>query len=100
MVSLFCAVNITGDIENFIQISILLYKTKIVHVLKKFFIFRVILKAQKKADHTLEMPGLFCDYSFIKNVVKWRLQTNTKVKDDFYVFIHSSTVFKGTVDIV
>ena len=37
-------VNITGDIKNFVQILILLNKTKIVEI----FISRVILKAEKK----------------------------------------------------
>ena len=44
---LFCAFNITRDTENVVQISILLNKTKIVKILKEFFVSRAILKAQK-----------------------------------------------------
>ena len=45
---LFCAFNITGDTKKFVQISLLLNKTKIVEIWTKFFISPMILKAQKK----------------------------------------------------
>ena len=48
VVWLFCAVNIAGDIETFVQLSILLSVTKVVKILTKFFISSVKLKAQKK----------------------------------------------------
>ena len=40
-------VNVTGDIENFVQVKIVLNKTEIVEIWTKFFISLVILKAQK-----------------------------------------------------
>ena len=48
---LFCVFNVTRTIKNFVQMSILLNKTKIAEILTK-------LKAQKKANHILEIPGL------------------------------------------
>ena len=47
-VCLFCAFNITGDIKNFVQLSILLNKSKIVEIWTKFFISRVINWKHKK----------------------------------------------------
>ena len=47
VVCLFCTVNITGDIKNFVQIAILLNKTKMVDIWMKIFISRVTFKAQK-----------------------------------------------------
>ena len=44
----FCADNITGDIENFGHISILLNKTTIVEIGTKLIISPVILRAQKE----------------------------------------------------
>ena len=44
---LFCIFNITGDTKKFVQISLLLNKTKIVEIWTKFFISPIILKAQK-----------------------------------------------------
>ena len=38
MVGLFCSVNVTGDIENFFQIYILINKTKIVEIGTKLII--------------------------------------------------------------
>ena len=69
-----CGVNITGDIQIFAQISIFLYKTKIVEIWTKFFVSPVILKAQKKADHILEMPrlGVFCDNKLLNCIVEIR----------------------------
>ena len=48
VVCLFNAVNITGDIEIFVQISILLNKTEIFKIWTKFFTFPVINWQHKK----------------------------------------------------
>ena len=59
MVHLFGAVNITCDIDNFVQISILLNKTKIVKIsflhIQILHIFGTI-ESTEKAEHILEMP--------------------------------------------
>ena len=44
----FCTVNISGDIKNFVQIAILLNKTKMVDISAKFFISWLTFKAQKR----------------------------------------------------
>ena len=43
--------NITGDIESFVEILVLLNTTKIFEILTKVFLFPVILKAQKGNPH-------------------------------------------------
>ena len=56
---------ITGYIENFVQILILINRTKIVWIWTNLIIFPVVnIESTKKADHILEMPrpGVFCDY--------------------------------------
>ena len=58
----FCVVNITGDIEYLVQISI--KSKKIVEIKTKFIISQVILNAQDRQTHFLKIPtrGVFCDY--------------------------------------
>ena len=51
MVCRFCAVNITGDIKNFVQILILLNEAIIVEISGNN-------EKHKKADRILEMPRL------------------------------------------
>jgi len=46
-----CAFNITEDIQNFVQILILLNKTKIVEISGN-------IESTERADHILEMPRL------------------------------------------
>jgi len=46
-----CSVNLIGDIKHFVQILILLSKTKFVEIWTKFYISPVILKAQKGRSH-------------------------------------------------
>ena len=53
----FCATDITGDIENFVQISILLNKIKIVEIGTKFFISPVMLRAQKRQTTIWKYQG-------------------------------------------
>ena len=57
---LFGAIKITGDIKNYVPISILLNKTKIVEIKIKFFISLVILKAQKKQTTFHGTPCTIC----------------------------------------
>ena len=59
----FCAVHITGDIKNFIKISI--SKNQNCRNLNEIFHISVDIESIKKLDQILEMPGpgVFCDYS-------------------------------------
>ena len=81
VVCLFCTVNITGNIKNFVQIAILLNKTKMVDIwIKKLYISGNI-QSTKKTDHILEIPGRgkFCGCCFVVVLriihveVGWRL---------------------------
>ena len=51
VVCLFCAVNITGDIKNFVQTLNLLNETKIIEIWTKFLYLQYIIEKHKKADH-------------------------------------------------
>ena len=55
VVYVFCTFNITGDIKCLVQISVLLNKSKILEIGTKFFISRVMFKAQK-------MQTTFCKW--------------------------------------
>ena len=83
---LFCAVNITGDVKNFVQISIFLNKTKIVEIWTKIFKSLVIMKAQKS------------QITLITDILWW-LTENFSFKISFTnkrrkLFSRSKTTFK------
>ena len=69
VVCLFCAVNITKDIKNFVQISTLLNKTETVEIWTKF---SGNIESRKNADHMLR----FCDYNSRIILLKLGLRIN------------------------
>ena len=97
----FCAFNITGDIKSLVQISILLNKSKIVEIWKKFFISRAILKAQKRQTTFWKWQdkGNFVIIISGNLLLKlgWKINAANYIKnqDDIQVVLHT-VMFRGT----
>ena len=71
MDSLFWDVSITGDIKNFVQISIFSNKTKIVEISKEFLVSPELLKHKKGRPHFwIAKNNLWC------MVLSWKSKEN------------------------